>query len=217
VYFIHLQGNCNTSSYASPAIEDNDPQLKILDKRINQSMKDDQEQARFDIKLLLLGCGECGKSTILKQMKILHKNGFTSDEKKSQHELVYKNVLQSIQALCRACFDLEIGFGSNETWKLASDIANFDSLFPGPDTIELLSSLYNDVGIQKAYNRRNEYHLLDNAPYWLAQANIDRIFAPNYMPTDADILRTRQATSGVIETDFIIDGLHFRMYDVGQS
>ena len=33
-----------------------------------------------EVKLLLLGSAECGKSTVLKQMKIIHQNGYTRDE-----------------------------------------------------------------------------------------------------------------------------------------
>ena len=33
-----------------------------------------------EVKLLLLGSAECGKSTVLKQMKIIHQNGYTVDE-----------------------------------------------------------------------------------------------------------------------------------------
>jgi hypothetical protein len=52
---------------------------------------------------LVAGAGECGKLTILKQMKILHLNGFTAEEKKTYRALIYKNTLECIQTLCAAC------------------------------------------------------------------------------------------------------------------
>jgi hypothetical protein len=33
-----------------------------------------------EVKLLLLGSAECGKSTVLKQMKIIHQNGYSREE-----------------------------------------------------------------------------------------------------------------------------------------
>ncbi|KAL7073424.1 hypothetical protein ACQ4LE_006958 [Meloidogyne hapla] len=38
-----------------------------------------------------VGAGECGKSTILKQMRILHDHGFTEEEKEKQKFAVYNN------------------------------------------------------------------------------------------------------------------------------
>jgi hypothetical protein len=66
------------------------------------------------VKVLLLGAGECGKSTILKQMQILHKNGWDTSEKMKFKALLLANLTDSIQSLCRACFDLEIKFDSDQ-------------------------------------------------------------------------------------------------------
>jgi len=49
-------------------------------KMIEKNLKEDGIQAAKDIKLLLLGAGESGKSTIVKQMKIIHESGFTSED-----------------------------------------------------------------------------------------------------------------------------------------
>ena len=42
-----------------------------------------------EVKLLLLGSAECGKSTVLKQMKIIHQNGYSKDEL-----LAYRKILR---------------------------------------------------------------------------------------------------------------------------
>ena len=49
--------------------------------------------------LLITGSGESGKSTIVKQMKIIHKDGFTDAELADYRPIVYKNVLDSAQAV----------------------------------------------------------------------------------------------------------------------
>jgi hypothetical protein len=47
-------------------------------------------------RLLLLGAGESGKSTIVKQMRILHVNGFSDTERKQKIEDIKKNIRDAI-------------------------------------------------------------------------------------------------------------------------
>ena len=49
-----------------------------------------------EIKLLLLGSGESGKSTIVKQMKIIHGNGYSDKEKLQYRPVVVCNAIQSL-------------------------------------------------------------------------------------------------------------------------
>lgn len=44
---------------------------------------------------------------------------------------------------------------------------------------------------------------------------IDRIAASNWVPTDADILRSRVRTTGIQEESYIIDNIEFAIFDVG--
>lgn len=44
---------------------------------------------------------------------------------------------------------------------------------------------------------------------------MDRFFDPNYQPTDSDILRCRNKTTGIIETTFPIEDRMYRIFDVG--
>ena len=41
------------------------------------------------------------------------------------------------------------------------------------------------------------------------------MFEPDYIPTNQDILRTRLRTTGIKETQFALDHLTYRMFDVG--
>jgi guanine nucleotide-binding protein G(i) subunit alpha len=49
--------------------------------------------------------------------------------------------------------------------------------------------------------------------YYLTE--IDRISSPGWVPTDADILRSRVRTTGIQEETYIIDKVEFAMFDVG--
>uniref|UniRef100_A0A803XQS6 G protein subunit alpha L n=1 Tax=Meleagris gallopavo TaxID=9103 RepID=A0A803XQS6_MELGA len=59
---------------------------------------------RVTVRLLpsLAGAGESGKSTIVKQMRILHVNGFNSEEKKQKILDIRKNVKDAIVTIVSA-------------------------------------------------------------------------------------------------------------------
>lgn len=60
------------------------------------------------------GTGEAGKSTFLKQMKILNGDGFTNEEKEEFKQIVFKNLVQSIQTIIVAMDELYIPYDSDE-------------------------------------------------------------------------------------------------------
>lgn len=46
--------------------------------------------------MLLLGAGESGKSTILKQMKLINEGSYTDKEREAYKEIIYSNTVQSM-------------------------------------------------------------------------------------------------------------------------
>lgn len=46
-------------------------------------------------------------------------------------------------------------------------------------------------------------------------SDLDRLFSPGYQPSDADILRCRNKTTGIIETAFPLQDRTYRIFDVG--
>ncbi|KAK3532683.1 hypothetical protein QTP86_028052, partial [Hemibagrus guttatus] len=79
--------------------------------------------------------------------------------------------------------------------------------------VPALQALWSDSGIQEAYGRRSEFQLSESVKYFLD--NLDRIGQPNYVPSLQDILFARKATKGIVEHDFIIKKIPFKMVDVG--
>lgn len=63
---------------------------------ITKQLQKDKQVYRATHRLLLLGAGESGKSTIVKQMRILHVNGFSETERKQKIEDIKKNIRDAI-------------------------------------------------------------------------------------------------------------------------
>merc|ERR1711971_1368970 len=186
-------------------------------RQIEKNLKEDGIQAAKDIKLLLLGAGESGKSTIVKQMKIIHESGFTSEDFKQYRPVVYSNTIQSLVAILRAMPNLNINFSNNEREGDAKMVMDVVSRMEDtePFSEELLAGmkrLWVDSGVQECFSRSNEYQLNDSAKYFLD--DLDRLGAKDYQPTEQDIVRTRVKTTGIVEVHFSFKDLNFKLFDV---
>ncbi|XP_065335972.1 G protein alpha q subunit-like [Cloeon dipterum] len=189
---------------------------KRINAEIEKQLKNDKRNARRELKLLLLGCGESGKSTFIKQMRIIHGSGYSDEDKKSFTKLIYQNVFMAMQSMIKAMGMLSIEYGDPASQAKADEIMEEDfetvTSFEAPYSNHI-EELWKDTGIQEAYNRRREYQLTDSALYYMS--DLERIKAPDYLPTEQDILRARQPTTGIIEYPFDLDSIIFRMVDVG--
>nr|CAH7748680.1 unnamed protein product [Callosobruchus chinensis] len=189
---------------------------KRINAEIEKQLRRDKRDARRELKLLLLGTGESGKSTFIKQMRIIHGAGYSDEDKRGFIKLVYQNIFMAMQSMIKAMDLLKIQYGDSSSKEKADLIKGIDyetvTTFESP-YVEAIKDLWGDSGIQECYDRRREYQLTDSAKYYLEE--IDRVAAPNYLPTEQDILRVRVPTTGIIEYPFDLDEIRFRMVDVG--
>uniref|UniRef100_A0A8B9N5A5 Uncharacterized protein n=1 Tax=Accipiter nisus TaxID=211598 RepID=A0A8B9N5A5_9AVES len=62
------------------------------------------------ILICLAGTGESGKSTFIKQMRIIHGSGYSDEDKRGFTKLVYQNIFTAMQAMIRAMDTLKIPY-----------------------------------------------------------------------------------------------------------
>jgi len=186
----------------------------MIDKQIvEQKKKHDREE-----KILLLGAGESGKSTFLKQMKILHCGGFSSEEMELYKNTVVQNAIISCKCLVQGMEQLGIPIQMQENQNIADELLDLDPLTGNeggltPTVARKISQLWSDPGVKEAYKRNNEFIIQDTAAYFLD--NIEKIADFNFQPGEADILYSRVKTTGIVEVEFVVDESHFRVVDVG--
>ncbi|GES81333.1 guanine nucleotide binding protein, alpha subunit [Rhizophagus clarus] len=189
----------------------------VSNKRINKLIKEDEKRLKTEVKLLLLGAGESGKSTILKQMKLIHAAGFSSVEKETYRSIVFLNIVQSMHLVLEAMENYRIPLGDNNNKQYISLFNEPPNITKGqPFPIQYLiplKKLWSDDGVQICYEKGHQYALHDNMSYFYE--SLDRLFLQNYIPTDQDILRCRMKTTGIVETVFHLGPLTYRMFDVG--
>lgn len=68
---------------------------------IDKDLDKAKQQEELKVKLLLLGAGESGKSTIFKQMRILHGSPPTEDDQKMYGVIVRSNIITAMKKLCQ--------------------------------------------------------------------------------------------------------------------
>jgi GTPase SAR1 family protein len=164
---------------------------------------------------LLLGAGESGKSTIAKQMKIIHLSGYSESERTALRDVVFTNLMVAMKTLCMSMekLGLEVATPENEQRRAAlADAPTVLSSIP-PALAEDIKELWADRGIQMVYKSRHLYQLSDSAAYYIEA--VDRISSDGYIPTEQDVLRARVKTTGIQEITFTTADVNFRMVDVG--
>eukprot|EP00794_Sanderia_malayensis_P016039 gene16039-17661_t len=173
-------------------------------------------------RLLLLGAGESGKSTLVKQMKILHKDGFCDEERLQMVSYIRSNICEAVITILKAMKTIDPGVDlrERENYHRAKWILQYATCsdFSYPDEFYThVKHLWADEGFQLCFQRSNEYQLIDSAQYFFER--IDEIRNQSYLPNDQDILRCRVMTTEITETRFQVgksgEKVHFHMFDVG--
>lgn len=196
-------------------------EAKRRSREIDAMLARERRAVRRLVKILLLGAGESGKSTFLKQMRIINGQEFDQKSLLDFRDTIYDNILKGMRVLVDARDKLGIGWQSCENEKQGMLVMSWEGrggtvgVEPGEFQLYVmaLSALWADTGIQEAYCRRSEFQLSESVKYFLD--NLDRIGQLNYIPSKQDILFARKATKGIVEHDFFIKKIPFKMVDVG--
>jgi GTPase SAR1 family protein len=179
-------------------------------KTLKKTMKTQQKEDQKQVKIILLGAGDSGKSTFCKQMKVNYKNGFSHTELLYYQGVLRSNCLLSMQ---RAIDEIK------ELGKLPEKLKNVAAC------IEEAKDLTEEVAenVIKAWESKEISNFIAKelyrlqipscAPYYFD--NAVRFSKENYKPSDDDILRAKLRTTGITETKFLVCEIEFIMVDVG--
>ncbi|CAO4376035.1 unnamed protein product [Caenorhabditis nigoni] len=196
-------------------------EAKKRSQLIDAQIRLEHDQCGTEVKLLLLGAGESGKSTIVRQMRILHVIGFSKQEKLAYRAVIYSNMIQSMLVIIRVMKALGIDFENSAHKEDAHQFSSHYLHIHNADLSEafslelsdLMKNLWSDSGVKRCFKRSREFQLNDSTEYYFN--SLDRISETTYLPTQDDILRARVKSTGIVETDFMYKDIYFRMFDVG--
>lgn len=189
-------------------------ELDTKKNEIDKQLEEDQAKEEFHNKILLLGAGESGKSTVVKQIKMIYKVAITQRERDDYIFAIRRNVIEVIQNLLEAAKTLNVSISNSELLVYAKEISALDA--EATLTEELggkIMSLWKDEGIQLVYSRRAEYWLLDATNYFLDEC--ERIAMEGFDLTEEDMLMTRIRTTGIVVTQVNEPPYTYDVVDVG--
>ena len=144
-------------------------------------------------------------------MQIIHSDGLgNEDKRKDKKPLIADNIMQAILTLIQEMsFVQENQLHDND--ELADAVARVGKLEDQNNTPEIIFERADDIKllwesepIQITYERRNEFQIVECAKYFLSR--VHEVLAPDYIPTDQDLLQTRQRTVGIVEYKFEMEG-----------
>ena len=187
------------------------------EKTINEFQRQSSKDASKVVKILLLGSGEGGKSTIVKQMRIIYGGGYSERERMMYRSIIYSDTIKALYAILKEMEEMETQFKDSSRLK---DITTLTELTKDlkdtnltNDIGDIMIRIWNDSAIQQTFLHSKEYQLNGSIGYFLN--SLRRIFHQNYVPSHQDVLKTRIHTTGINETRFTCNGSEFQMIDVG--
>ncbi|CAN2387752.1 Guanine nucleotide-binding protein G(s) subunit, partial [Pristimantis euphronides] len=186
---------------------------RAANRKINKRLRKEERVYRVTHRLLLLGAAGSGKTTMVKQMRILHVKEFITKEKR----VIKNNSREAPDSLVRAT-------GHQSSQERPADPGNqfqsdaITNLPPHqdydvpPESYEHGKALWRDEGAKARCEQPNQYQLIDRAR--CLQDKIEIVQKKVYWPTYRDLLGYRMPVLGISETRFQIRKTNFHMFKV---
>lgn len=203
---------CTISKDISPnkGVIKANPEAAAVEKLLAES----KEEAKFNFKILLLGAGESGKSTVVKQIKIIWNVQHTQLEIRQCIEALQRNCVEAMQTLLSASKQLNIPLEDPSLEELEKRIIALDqNQRVTPELAEVIDTLWKDAGVQRIYARRNDFWHMDGTAYYLNE--VYRIAGFDFVPNEDDMIWARIRTTGIVVSEVVEKPYHFQIVDVG--
>mmetsp|Transcript_11570 Transcript_11570/g.13293 ORF Transcript_11570/g.13293 Transcript_11570/m.13293 type:complete len:377 (+) Transcript_11570:473-1603(+) len=195
---------------------------KDVDKKTKQEIKKRQKAEKAQIKLLLLGAGESGKTTVLKQMTLLHGGGFNDKYKAEMKPKICFNLIEGALSIIKAAAKLDMPIQDENTLASVDVILEKQKGILG-NKVEMDQELADaillfrkDAVVNEIIQQRSKFQLIDSWDEFVIRLEKFPAWGgPSWMPDVEDILLARVRTTGVVDQVFQIKGTEFRIIDVG--
>jgi len=165
------------------------------------------------LKILCLGVGGCGKTTFVKQLKIINRVPWKDAELQAFVKAIKSNFIRGMQDAIEGAKKLGLELTvENEAKAQEINLLRATAELTS-ETIGLLRALWQDPSIKAVLNRHSELLTVTHLGYFWDQ--LDRVMQPEFVPNEEDILRARVRTAGANSSSIYIDKNFYEFFDVG--
>lgn len=190
------------------------------EKPTEDNTREDKPEKQVPIRLLLLGTGEQGKSTIFKRAIVTHSSDALDEDEADFVSSIRENIIEAMLNLAVRAdsvadqYELfrvqEQNSGHSELMKgVSMDATQLDR----PEVVAAIKALWADPAIQETWKYRADIQVPDTAEYFMNK--LDEVINPSFSPTTEDVLKCRDRTTGIVQREVSINGQSFNMVDVG--
>ena len=202
----------------------NDVEIKpepVENKQIEMKSK------QYVTKLLMLGTGSSGKTTIFKQLQYIYGNGYETKDRAIFSHHVQSQVFDSMKKLIDSCeiyyednpdmypqLNLAGHTNYNDEIKEAMDeVMTMNSEYRHERKIEFIKMVWNYEPIKEMFKLRNEVCIKDSLEYFMNK--VDDIFKPDYIPSKEDLIMVDVRTTGMHDKLWEYESNKFKVMDTG--
>jgi len=202
---------------------------------INVNMGAREKENKKEHKLLLLGTGSSGKSTLFKGLRLVNGSEFELKEQIDTRHVIRFNIVVAVMTLLqksqmlyesdpKTFADCKIDITNSQVIQAVQVVVSFaEETFIEENKLSptLLEALGNAVfclwslkALTLTYeNKRSRLTVLDNMDHFLNK--VKEVMKPDYLPDNEDVLKARVRTTGMIEMMYEMNDNIFKICDVG--
>ena len=186
------------------------------------SNAEDANNVNQVVQILILGPSNSGKSSFLKQVRLIYVKDISKAERLSTVPLIVSNLGETLSCLLRAMYMDGIDFDNPRLKQTVSRFLQLTKFFKinmvegkeMRDILRLARRLWADDRVKEYFNYARHYlQLVDMGGYFLN--NLQRISQAEFVPNDQDMLHARRVTTGSTEIKFVYSHNRFLVIDVG--
>jgi len=183
-------------------------------KKDRESSKLLRNKLNRRINMLLLGTGDAGKSTFIRQLRNIYEVGIPRQERVKFTNILRDNCLNGLQKLVQGCTEFDIIIPDSLQYH-ADIVLNADTLTT--EVAQSILKLWKSQCIKRVLHDYHKFLLIpggiSGVTYYVQ--NVARFADEEYEPTTEDVIRAKLRTTGVTEVSFQIGNQEYNLIDIG--